>query len=51
MSELPADREAVLRGDQLLPGEAAYFEAVTDTVYDEEDFGNAFQFVDCRRNS
>ncbi len=33
-------------GERLLPGEHAAFLAVIDTVYDEEDFGDAFKFVD-----
>lgn len=34
------------RGEQLLPGEQAAFVAMIDTVYDEEDFGDAFTYAD-----
>lgn len=30
----------------LLPGEQAAFVAMIDTVYDEEDFGDAFTYTD-----
>jgi hypothetical protein len=33
-------------GERLLRGESAAFLAMIDTVHDEEDFGDAFTFVD-----
>ncbi len=30
-------------GEDLQPGEAAAFASIVDTVYDEGDFGDAFQ--------
>lgn len=34
------------RGEELLPGEQGAFVTMIDTVYDEEDFGDAFSVVD-----
>ncbi len=37
---------AVGLGERLLPDEQAAFVRIIDTVHDEEDFGDAFNFVD-----